>query len=143
MKKFFFVLAAFLFSAQAFGSNVTVGALSETPVLLGASAVDTAGNSVYNYNENVILYFKNTDGASSASVTIVAQSTSQNIPGYGPVTKSNITQTLAAGAEYVIGPFPAQAFNNSNQQIIISYGGAIPSALTIAAFKSTKLLKIP
>lgn len=140
------VILALSVSAFATPTTVVPKSSSETPVQVGAIAVDSGnGNQVANLAENVILFFQNSaaNGASTATVTITAQTTTQNIPGYGPVTKSNITQTLGGGSTYYIGPLPAQAFNDANGNVQITYSGAVPSLLLISPVTSTKLLKIP
>lgn len=139
-------LVLFLTSLPAFATAtaLTVKAVSETPVLLGTVACDTAnGNSLSNVSENVLLYAKNTTGASSATVTVTVQTASITIPGFGPLTKSSITQTLAAGAEYLIGPFPGQAFNDSGSLVQLTCGGAGNVGVTFTAFSAAKLMKIP
>ena len=79
---------------------------------------------------------KNGSGG-SLTVQVTAQNTSTSQPGWGTVTKGNVSVAVGAGEERFIGPFPISAFNNSSNKIAITYPGGVTS-LTIAALKLPK-----
>ncbi len=82
---------------------------------------------------NTLLIVKN-DDASSKDVTVTAQSTSVNTPGYGTTTKADTVHTVAAGAVAIIGTFGSRAFNDSDGFIQVTYSAV--TSLTVAVLKT-------
>lgn len=81
---------------------------------------------------NTVLLVKNED-ASSKDVTITAQSTSVNTPGYGPTTKADTVHTVAAGETAIIGTFGSRAFNDSSGYVQITYSAV--TSVSVAVLK--------
>jgi len=94
------------------------------------SSAAGGGDVVDNTDGKTWLHVKNASG-SSINVTITAQVASAGFDGYGTLTVSNIVVAVAAGAEKFIGPFPRNAYNNSSNQLAISYSAV--TSVTIAA----------
>tara|TARA_R100000781_G_scaffold115006_1_gene88394 strand:- start:1875 stop:2222 length:348 start_codon:yes stop_codon:yes gene_type:complete len=90
----------------------------------------TADGDVVDNDGKVFLHVKN-GGGSEITVTITAQTTSVDSPIYGTLTKANASKAIAGSAEAFIGPFEMQAYNNSDEQIAITYTGV--TSVTIAA----------
>jgi len=94
------------------------------------------GNSVKNPAGDIILIFRNDTAASAAVATVTVQSATRTIPGFGSVTKSNITCTLAAGGtSCTVGPFPPQFWNDGNSNLQLSYTGDGSSNVEVLALK--------
>ena len=112
-------------------ATITVQTITEsgiTPTFASA----TAEGDVMDNDGKTFLMIKN-DGGGSVTVTVTAQVTSFNMGAFGPLTKSNATIAVGAGAEGMIGPFSTLAFNTNNSQISITYSGV--TSVTIAGFK--------
>lgn len=92
------------------------------------------GDVVDNSDGKTFLYVKNGSGG-SLTVTIAAASGASSIsdPKYGTLSKSAVAKAVGAGADAIIGPFKKQGFNNSSEQLAITYSGV--TSLTIAALK--------
>ena len=94
---------------------------------------DTVNNhSAANQNGDVFLYLDN-PGASTATVTITAQTTSKDVPGFGTLTKSDQVITLLTTETFLAGPFLPLAFNDGNNNVIITCGGAGAADVDITA----------
>lgn len=103
-----------------------------TAGLLGTySSAAAGGDVVTNSDGKTFLHVKNGSGA-SINVTITAQQTSTEVNHYGTLTVSNVVVAVGAGAEKFIGPFPQTAYNNSSDQIAITYSAV--TTVTIAAY---------
>ena len=90
----------------------------DTTTLPSAAA---GGDSFANSPENrICLFVKNTD-ASAHTVTVTAQNTPTKKPGFGTVTKADSVVAVPASEERLIGPFPADAFNDVNGSVQITY----------------------
>lgn len=94
------------------------------------------GDVVDNSDGMTFLYVKNAS-AGSITVTIAAASGAASVadPKFGTLTKSAVAKVILAGADAIIGPFKKQGFNNSSEQLAITYSGV--TTLTIAALKIT------
>lgn len=118
---------------------LSVQQISESPAAPTYNAADTVnGNSFLNPDQNIYLHFKNNHATNSSTATITAQTTSLNIPGYGDVTIGNISVSLAALEEKVVGPFPAQAYNDANGYVQVSYAGT--GTVVVAVLKVQNLV---
>jgi hypothetical protein len=140
MKKFISLLLLFIpVILTATPTALTVTKLSETSANIPWENADNAnGNSALNNNGDVFFLFKNGSGVSTATVTITAQSAAPSVSGYGPLTKSNVTVSLAASGEEMVGPFNALVWNNSSDQIIVSYAGDASADVDVAALRAVK-----
>ena len=90
-----------------------------------------SGDKIKNNDGKTFLLIKN-PGASSATVTVAAQGTSIDVPGYGPMVKANLAVPVNAGEEKLVGPFPASAWSDSNGDLNLSYSGAGASDIDVA-----------
>ena len=79
-----------------------------------------------------VLYVKN-DNAGSVDVTVTSEVTAKTIVGYGSATFSDVTVSIPAGEERMIGPFPTSRFNDSSSQVSVSYDEI--SSVTVAAVR--------
>lgn len=133
-------LAALLLSPDSFGveTSLSVTRLTETSILLPYENADNAnGNSVSNRTGDVFLALLLPSGsAGSATVTLTAQTTSTEVPGFGPMTKSDLVIALAIGEEKVVGPFAVGSWNNSSGNLILSYAGTGASDVDVAALRA-------
>jgi hypothetical protein len=94
------------------------------------SSAGVSGDVVDNRDGKTLLHVKNAS-AGAITVTITAQDTSTPVAGYGDLTVSDITVSVGAAAEKFIGPFPRNAYNNSSDQIAVSYSAV--TSVTVAA----------
>ena len=99
----------------------------------GVTFVTAAGGGdvVPNDGKTVLLFWN--DDASLAVVTVTAQDTTANAPGFGAVTKADAVKSIAANTADVMGPFPTTAFNNSSGQIVVTYSSV--TDLDVAAVR--------
>ena len=108
---------------------ITAQEISEAGVVVTYGAATVDGDVVDNEG-TVFLHLKN-GGGSEMTVTITAQTTSVDSPLYGALTKANASKAIAASGEAFIGPFQINAYNNTDEQIAITYSGV--TSVTIAA----------
>lgn len=99
-----------------------VTAAGITPVYVAASAT---GDSFPN-NGRVMLHVKN-GGASPITVTIVSAKTCN----FG--FQHDITVTVNASSEKMIGPFPPERFNNDQGMVQVNYSAV--TSVTVAALE--------
>ena len=90
------------------------------------------GDVVSNNGGGTILIVNNGSGA-SINVTVTAQNTSVKTNDAGTVTISDQVVAVGAGAIRAIGPFKPNIFNNTSNQLEISYSSA--TSVTIACMK--------
>jgi len=120
---------------------LTVNESSETELDYGANLEDADtvnNNSAANVNGDLMLLMEN-PGASSATVTITAQNSPKSIQGHGPLTKADKVVSLAAGEEKMIGPLNAAMWNDGNNNIILTAGGAGAADVNYYAFRGPKV----
>ena len=113
-------------------ADLTIEALLEGGLEASYAAASSGGDALLNLQGDVILHVRNGD-ASSHTVTITAQDTGHEVPGYGAMTKSDVQVAVPAGEDRFIGPFPRQAFNDANGKVQVSYDAV--TGVTIAALK--------
>lgn len=101
-------------------ATLTVQNIARTglnPLLAAAAA---GGDQFANpSDQRTFLWVDNAD-ASAKQVTIAAQDTSVNVPGYGTLTVSDIVVSVPAGEARLIGPIP-QAYNNASGMVSVAY----------------------
>lgn len=121
---------------------LTVQSLGETALDVGGNlenADSGSGDTAANPNGQLYLYMENNDGsANSATVTITAQKTSKDVPGWGSLTKSDITVSLADGEAKMVGPLPKTPYNNSSGNVAISYTGDGAASVDIIALEGSR-----
>lgn len=116
-------------------ATIAVQAISETPLEATYGNADTEnGDKCANKDGKVLLHLKN-GGANEATVTVAAQRTSKEVPGYGPMTKSDLEITIPAGEERFVGPFPAGAWSDSSGNLNWSYGGDGAADVDVACLR--------
>lgn len=98
-----------------------------TPAFSAVNASDTL--KVSQGEEREFLFVKN-DDASPTTVTIAAVKTTANVKGVGALTIANKAIVVAAGAEAIIGPFPA-AYVDTAGNVTITYSNV--TSVTAAA----------
>ena len=79
------------------------------------------------------IYYTNSSG-DTKTITVTAEVTSIDSPLYGEITKSNATQAVADGETAYIGPFPPEAYNDTDQLVtfaITPYDGGDPDSAAI------------
>lgn len=124
----------------AHAATLTVTTLSESDQAITATSADWAnGDLCPNAGGDVMFRFENTNASSNAVATVSAQDTSVSKTGYGTLTKADETITLNASQIRWVGPFPIKAFNNSSNQLAISYTGDGASAIEVIPFKGSGL----
>lgn len=137
MMKYLIVALFFMVSSMALAVPTikTVQEISETPFTQANVTVDSVnGDRFYNPNGDVFLVLNN-PGASAGDFVIASQALSVDVPGYGPVVKSNLTVTVAAGVTKIVGPFAKRAWNNSDGYLTVTYSGAGAATLAIKAYR--------
>ena len=84
-----------------------------------------AGGDTFANNGKVLLHVKNGSG-SDVDVTITATGS------YLGVDLEDLTITVGAGSEELIGPFPANAFNSAG---VVAVGYSAVTSVTVAALQ--------
>jgi len=138
--KLLIALLTFMFSVTAFAvpTTLTVQSIGETALLVVyADAEVNDHNKFSNVDQSFFLHVKN-PGVSSATATVSAQTTSFTDSVLGAITKSSITISLSAGEEKFAGPFKGKVYNDSNDDVIITYSGAGAADIDIAVLKAPK-----
>lgn len=141
MKKSMFLLLSIFLACQAFAAPtavtpVNISETSSEPTQTDVDAVN--GNSVINTDGDVMLWIENGSGTLSLTATLAAQTTSLVIPGYGTVTKSDITCTLAIGESCFIGPVSKTFYNDGNGRLQLTFTGAGSANADLIAFKAQR-----
>ena len=115
-------------------ATVSVNTITESIVTVTTANADVANGDVFtNHGGDLCLLLKN-PGSDAATVTIAAQETSKEVPGYGPMTKSDIVVSLSAGQEKVVGPL-RRPFNNASGNEAVAYSGDGASDVDVFAFR--------
>jgi len=113
-------------------ANLAVQKLSEAGgVTLAAAA--SGGDQFKNDSSKRTSLVVSNGGTGAVQVTIAAQDTTADVPGYGIMTKANAVVNVAAGAVDVIGPFPAEAFNAVGGLVSVAYDQVV--SVTVAVVK--------
>lgn len=113
-------------------ATLSVQNLSEVGGALTYAAATSGGDVFPNADDRTFLHVKN-GGGSSVNVTITAQTVSATVPGLGVVTKANRVVAVPAGEDRMIGPFPSKAFNNSSNQVAVTYSAV--TSVTVAVVR--------
>lgn len=92
------------------------------------SACDSAGDTFKNKIGRAVLYFKNGD---TADKTVTVTSLKECSQGY----IHNVVVTVPTGGELVVGPFNVVRFNDTSQEVSITYDDV--TSLTVAVLEFT------
>lgn len=134
MKIFKFLVLLVLWSSSAFAvqTALTVQEISETAYTQSLSAADvTNGNSVSNPNGDVFLL---ANCVGTCTMTLASAAASVEVPGYGPLTKSDLVVTFTTGQTKLVGPFQTRAWNTSGN-LLLSYGSVVSGSVTLKALR--------
>ncbi len=136
MKFIIALFVTFLSSiVMAAPTTLTVQELSETAWTQSLTAADTAnGNRVSNPNGDIFLILAN-PGGTTADVIIDAATASVSVPGYGPLTKSDLTVSLGATTTKLVGPFSKRAWNDTSGFVQLTFSGAGSNNVTVKALR--------
>ena len=121
-------------------TSLTITNVNEvSPLLMPFENADNVnGNSLSNRTADIFLVlFLPSGAAGSAVVTLTAQNTSTEVPGFGVMTKADLVVSLNVGEEKLVGPFPTRSWNNSSGNVILSYSGTGASDVDVAALRAT------
>lgn len=100
--------------------------ISQAGIAPAFTAASAGGDTFRNSGGNTFFQVKN-GGASSVTVTI--DSVEKCNQGFD----HNLTVTVPASSDQIIGPFEERRFNNDNGQVAVSYSGV--TSVTVAAFR--------
>lgn len=113
-------------------ADLTIQDVVEAGLQVAYAAADPAGDAVLNVDGDVFLHVLNAD-AGQIVVTVTAQDASEEVPGFGAMTKADAQVTVTAGEERFIGPFPKRAFNDGTNRIQIAYSSV--TNVSVAALR--------
>lgn len=131
---FLFVLLTL--PAFAAPTALTVQEVSETAAAMSTTTADTTNlNSISNPSGDVFLVATNSHASSSATVTVGANGSTFEFPGYGSVTKASNTITLAAQETQIVGPFQTRTWNNSSGLVIVTTTGTASGSVQLKALR--------
>jgi hypothetical protein len=107
-------------------TTITPTEIVRTGRVISLSAANADGSFVPN-NGRVYLHVKNGD-VSSKTVTVAAQ-----LRPVSGLAIADVTVSVAASAEALIGPFPPEVFNDAAGRLVVSYSAV--TSVTVAAYR--------
>lgn len=111
-------------------ATLSVEEISESGLDATYNSAESGGDDFVNDSSNrIFLHVKNGD-SSSHTVTVSAIASSVDIPGYGAMSKDDVSVSIPAGEDRFIGPFPRFAFGNTPS---ITYDAV--TSMTVAVMK--------
>ncbi len=116
-------------------ADLTIQNVVEAGLSATYAAADSGGDAALNVSGDVVLHVKN-DDAASKTVTVTAQRSSQVVPDFGDMSKSDIVVSIPAGEDRFIGPFPKGAYNDGAGKVQVTYSAT--TSVTIAALRVPK-----
>lgn len=112
---------------------LSIQTISESGLEATYASASAGGDTFVNdTSQRTFLHVKN-GGGSDITVTVTSQHTTTRAPGFGVVAKANLSITVTAGEERMIGPFPPAAFNNASGAVAVGYSAV--TSVTVAALK--------
>lgn len=94
-------------------ATFTVEDITEAGVDATYNSANAGGDDFKNtVEQRVFIHAKNGD-TSQKTVTVAATDSSEDFPGWGTMTKSDVSVSIPAGEDRFIGPFPVKAFGNA------------------------------
>ena len=113
-------------------ADIPVTTITDEGATISYTAADVGGDQVPNDGRSWFVV-KNGGGA-PITVTVTPQNTTKdNVPGFGKMTKATTNEVIAAGDDGIFGPFPQQAWDDTAAKVSITYSDV--TSVTIAAFK--------
>ena len=88
--------------------------ITESGIVPTTTSLD-ASNTFTNTGQQFI-YYTNSSG-DTKTITVTTEVTSIESPIYGEITKANATQAVGNGETAYIGPFPPEAYNDTDQLV--------------------------
>ena len=116
-------------------ANLSIVKILEEGLVSSLATCSTSGDSFANSGIE-FLRIENTHASAAYSITAVAQVTSVIHPNYGALTKSSVVKAITAGQTVYIGPFKQRGFNDSSENVQLTYltsGGAAISTISSGA----------
>lgn len=115
-------------------ATLTAQTYDESGTDLTMAAAASGGDQFANTGKEELVIVNN--DTASKTVTITAQNTSFEDNEYGNAVKQNQSVTVSAsGGVAKMGPFPRRAFNDSNNNVQVTYSAV--TSLEIAVVKRT------
>tara|TARA_R100001244_G_scaffold131929_1_gene106289 strand:- start:1560 stop:1919 length:360 start_codon:yes stop_codon:yes gene_type:complete len=118
-------------------ATITAQAITESGKNDVSYSSAAAEGDAFENTGNQILHIKNGSGE-SITVTIVAETTSVDIPQYGTLTKANQTIAVGASGDAFIGTFPQSPFNDEDALVQITYSGVTSLTLAVLTVKHSQ-----
>jgi len=106
-------------------TELTVHPIVRTGKVLAAAAANADGNFFHN-DGHTFLYVKN----AHTSSWVLTFDTPGSVDGLAVAQR---TVTVVNATEVLIGPFPANVYNDANARVQVTYGGV--TALTVEALR--------
>ena len=123
-----------------------MAALSINKIVEGglAESLETAtsGGDEFANSGVEFIHVVNDHASESYTISITAQATSVRHPNQGILTKANQTFAVAAGAEAFAGPFRQSAFNDSSNNVQVTYTATDDGAAISTISSGAHALKI-
>jgi|TARA_R100000084_G_C4636239_1_gene141152 hypothetical protein len=95
-------------------AEITAQNKAESGVTLTfTSASSAATGDKWSNSGNELLLIK-ASGEGTVTITVTAQTTNASNEQYGTLTKANATDSISNGEIIMMGPFPTQAYNDSD-----------------------------
>jgi hypothetical protein len=121
--------------------NLSINRILEAGTTSSLASCSTGGDSFLNSGIE-FLRVENLHATQAYNVTVTTQVTTVTSLGYGTVTKSSVVKQVSAGNTAYIGPFKQKAFNDSEEQVQLTYlttGGAALSTIGVASVHKLKV----
>lgn len=117
-------------------NKIIEGGLAEN-LQNAASSGDNFPNSGIEF-----IHVVNDHASESYTVSVTAQTVTMRHPNFGNLTKANQTFVVAAGAEAFAGPFRQTAFNDSSNNVQLTYTATDDGAALSTISSGAHALKI-
>lgn len=112
-------------------ATLTVQNKTETGAVITFASAAGGGDVADNSSGDTILILNNASGGDLTVTVTPQQNTDATNTSHGILTKAALATVVAAGEIWSIGPFRPNTYNNSSNQIVITYSGV--GSLSIAA----------
>lgn len=91
-------------------ATLTVQDITEAGLDATYSAASATGDTFSNDSSGRVFVHAKNGSASEVTITVAPEDANKEVPGYGEMTKPDISVAIAASGDQFIGPFPIQAF---------------------------------
>lgn len=117
--------------ALAAENTISAATISQSGTTQSLASANTDGSKILTRSDGRTFLVVTNGSGGSINVTLVAQTTSINVPGAGPITIGNIVVAVPAGATKIIGPF-APAYVDATGYAHVTYSAV--TSVTVQAF---------